>query len=183
MAQFVAFDNKVEVNGETVLSVVNAFPEYMRNYAINILGENGISNPQPGEWYKQQNWLNAFKMIAERFGTSTLFEIGKAIPANAKFPPAIDSLEKALNSIDVAYHLNHRYGEIGYYKLTDFKVKQRRATMECKNPYPCEFDRGIITAMVRKFRPKGAAFGEVVLDHSKPSRRKGAESSTYQIEW
>jgi len=37
MAQFIPFDDNVEVNGETVSAIVNEFPEYMANMAIQIL--------------------------------------------------------------------------------------------------------------------------------------------------
>jgi hypothetical protein len=108
LAQYVPFAPNVEVNGETVLATVNSFPEFMRSFALKMLAENGISNPVPGQWYKQKAWLDSFKTIAEKYGSNTLFEIGKAIPANAKFPPEIDNIEKTLGSIDVAYHMNHR---------------------------------------------------------------------------
>lgn len=183
MAQFIPFDNNVEVNGETVSAIVNAFPEYLTNMALQILKKSGIVNPVPGQWYSQKSWLNAFKDISDKFGSNTLFEIGKAIPSNAQFPSEIDNLENALNSIDIAYQMNHRNGEIGYYMLISIDLKGKTATMNCKNPYPCDFDRGIITAMARKFRPLDSNFPEVVLDESKPNRKKGDEESWYIVKW
>ena len=182
MAEFKAFSSDVEVNGETVLSVVNAMTGF-EEYALNILAENGIKNPEPGKWYKQQNWLDAFKQISLKVGEKTLFNIGKAIPDNAQFPPEIDNIEKALSSIDVAYHMNHRGGEIGYYKLLEFYPGKKQATMECKNPYPSHFDKGIIISMARKFKPEESTSVDVVLDESKPTRMKGSDSCTYIIKW
>jgi hypothetical protein len=98
MAQFEAFDPEVEVNGETVLSVIDGMGTY-KSIGEKILQENGIVNPQPGEWYSQQAWLNAFRTIAEKVGDSTLYEIGKKIPENAQFPPEVDSTEKGLGVI------------------------------------------------------------------------------------
>jgi hypothetical protein len=49
--------------------------------------------------------------------------------------------------------------------------------MQCKNPYPCDFDRGIIVAMARKFEPSV----KVELDTSKPSRKDGADDSWYIV--
>jgi hypothetical protein len=177
MAQFVPFAPNVEVNGETVLATVNAFPEYMRKIALDILKKNGIENPAPGIWYSQKAWLDSFKEVSLKFGSNTLFEIGKAIPANAKFPPEINNIEKALASIDVAYKMNHRNGDIGFYKLVSHDANTKILVMNCKNPYPCDFDRGIITTMARKFKA-----GVVVkLDTTKPSRNEGAEDSWYII--
>jgi len=113
----------------------------------------------------------------------TLFSIGKAIPDSANFPENIVSLKDALESIDIAYHNNHRGGEIGYYRLTELNKDERKAVMICKNPYPCPFDRGIITSIVRKYKPADSFDHEIKLDQNKESRLDGAESSTYLISW
>ncbi|MBI9067317.1 MAG: hypothetical protein JEZ09_08495 [Salinivirgaceae bacterium] len=183
MAEFISFDDNVEVNGETVATIINSFPEYLTGIVIRILKEHGIDNPTSGQWYSQQLWLNAFKEISDKFGSNTLFEIGKALPSNAKFPSNIDSIEKALISIDEAYQINHRGGNIGFYKLVEFNEKLKSAVMHCNNPYPCEFDRGIITAMARKFRPVDSNFPEALLDKSKPNRKNGADESWYIVSW
>jgi hypothetical protein len=132
MTQFIPYDENVEVNGETVLTTVNSFPDFMRSIALKMLEGNGIKDPQPGEWYSQKAWLDSFKEINEKYGSNTLFEIGKGIPANAKFPPEVDSIEKALNVIDVAYHMNHRNGEIGFYKVISHDTSQNKIIMNVK---------------------------------------------------
>ncbi|MCC5943588.1 MAG: hypothetical protein JJT94_01530 [Bernardetiaceae bacterium] len=182
MAQFIPFAPNVEVNGQTVLSIVNAF-EVGRLYRLSILEEHGIENPQPGEWYSQAAWLNAFKEIADSIGDHTLFSIGKSIPENADFPPDIDNLKKALQAINMAYQMNHRGGDIGYYKLIKFDEQAKIAYMECRNPYPSEFDRGIITTMARRFKPADAMIANVELDTLLPTRLQGAESCTYKVTW
>jgi hypothetical protein len=181
MAQFVAIDPKVEVNGQTVLSVVDGMGVFAGS-AKQILQENGIDDPKPGEWYPQQAWLDSFKKIAESIGERTLFQIGMKIPENADFPPEIDNIEKALSAIDVAYHMNHRNGDIGNYKFT--KTGDRSGVMVCDNPYPSDFDRGIIEAMAKKFRPKDSLSApKVELDPNKETRKNGADSCTYNISW
>ncbi len=179
MAQFKAFSPKVEVNGQTVLSVVDGMGAYKAT-ALDILKQNGIDNPQPNHFYSQQAWLDSFKKIAEHFGPSTLLIIGKKIPENATFPPQIDSIEKALAAIDIAYHMNHRGGEIGHYQFT--VTGNQTGKMVCNNPYPCDFDRGIITAMAVRFAPKDTN-PKVTHDDSQPCRKKGANTCTYLITW
>jgi hypothetical protein len=181
MAQFIAFDDHVEVNGRTILSVINAM-DFGREMRFDMLREHGI-NPEPGKWYKQQKWLNAFNSIYHHVGEKTLFMIGRAIPNNAAFPNNIKDLRSALESIDEAYHMNHRGGEIGYYRLINFDAQKRKAIMECRNPYPSEFDRGIITTMLRIYKPKSYVLGECRLDKTKETRRNGGESCTYMINW
>lgn len=179
MAQFKAFSAGVEVNGETVLSVVSGMGS-MKTMALGFLEEQGIKDPKPGQWFEQQAWLNAFKKIGDSVGANTLYAIGQKIPESAQFPSDIDTIGKALSAIDVAYHINHRGGEIGHY---NFEAEEPdRATLECANPYPCEFDFGIVSAMTKRFAPKDR---NVVVTHddTKPCRKKGDDSCTYHVEW
>ncbi|HAS40354.1 MAG TPA: hypothetical protein DCS93_07735 [Microscillaceae bacterium] len=182
MAQYIPFDENVEVSGQSILGFVNAIPIY-RDEMVGVLQRNGIANLKSEEWYPMICNLNAYKEIGESYGSNTLFAIGKAIPEHAEFPPDIDTLEKALLSIDMAYQMNHRNGEIGYYKLVRFNMDDKLAVMECRNPYPSNFDRGIITTMARKFKPPRVLNIEVEIDPSKPSRLDGADVCTYRITW
>ena len=194
MAQFKAFVQGVEVNGETVYAIVDGMGNFKAT-ALRILADNGIDQPQPGHWYSQQAWLDSFLAISKRIGPATLFVIGQKIPENAQFPPALDTIEKALQGIDVAYHMNHRLsGEvlfnpatgqmkegIGHYSFRS--TAATKAEMLCNNPYPCEFDKGIIDAMVRRFKPATSVLAEVVHDDKAPCRNKGADSCTYLVSW
>jgi len=179
MAQFKAFVPGVEVNGETVLSLVDGLGPF-RETGLKILAEKGIVDPQPGLWYSQQAWLDSFKIIAEKIGARTLLAIGKAIPENAQWPPQVDTIEKALASIDVAYHMNHRGGDIGVYQYTS--TGPRSGKMTCRNPYPSDFDQGIIFAVARKFAPKNT-LPTVKLDETQPTLKNGADACTYIITW
>ena len=62
MTQFKACAPSVEVNGETVLSVVEGMGIF-KDSAYKVLEENGIKDPAPGKWYSQQAWLNSYKKI------------------------------------------------------------------------------------------------------------------------
>ncbi len=179
MAQFQAFSPQVMVNGETVLSVVTGMGAF-RNTGGQILQRNGIPDPEPLAWYPQQAWLDAFREISQTIGGSTLHQIGLSIPRSAKFPPGIDSIEKALESLDGAYHMNHRGGEIGHYSFE--KTGPRQGTVTCHNPYPCEFDRGIVMAMAIQFKPQGSVV-RVQHDPDGPCRSKLGDSCTYVVSW
>ena len=179
MAVFKAYEPTVEVNGETVLSIVDGMGAF-KERALKTLAACGIPNPVPGLWYPQQSWLDAFRIISDTIGPNTLRSIGLKIPENARFPPQIDTIDKALAAIDVAYHMNHRKGEIGHYTFE--RTGDSSARMLCANPYPCDFDRGIIEAMARKFAPKGRA-PAVVHDDNAPCRKTGGESCSYEVRW
>jgi len=179
MTQFKAFELGVEVNGAAVLSVVEGMGTYEK-MALRILSNHGIDNPKKEEWYLQQAWLDAFKDIADHVGPATLKIIGEKIPDTAIWPPVVKNVAEALASIDVAYHMNHRGGEIGHYHFEKSGMKSGR--MICDNPYPCEFDFGIIRATTIKFAPPDAT-PSVRHDGSRPCRRKGANSCTYIVFW
>jgi hypothetical protein len=179
MAQFKAYSPNVTVNGETVLSIVDGMGTF-RDTALEILARRGIKNPQPGQWYNQQAWLNAFQEIHQKIGVNTLYRIGLSIPENAKLPPGINDVEKALGAIDVAYHMNHRGGEIGHYGFS--RSAQSQGTMTCRNPYPCDFDRGIIEAMAKRFKPAGSLV-KVLHDTGGPCRKNGGDACRYLVSW
>lgn len=179
MKLFQASSSNVEVNGETIYSVIDGMGAFKAT-ALKILKGNGIDDPQKGSWYKQQNWLNAFLEISEKVGALTLFNIGLSIPKNAKFPPEINDIHKGLSSIDIAYHMNHRGGEIGNYKYE--KINETSARIICDNPYPDDFDKGIITAICRKFVANTNKIN-VTVDPGKPIRSNGDLSTTFLIKW
>jgi hypothetical protein len=191
MTQFKAIDPNVEVSGAAVLSVIEGMTrcsdcdlmESFRKMATRILTKNGIENPQHDKWYLQQAWLNAFAEIADEIGPATLRMIGEKIPETALWPPEINTIEEGLASIDVAYHMNHRGGEIGHYRFEEVHQTGRRSgRMVCDNPYPCSFDFGIVKATARRFASKDQP-PIVTHDDSRPCRQKGADSCTYQILW
>ncbi len=179
MAQFIAFDPQTEVSGASMRAVVDALGDQGRH----ILQDNGLDpDPQPGKWYPQQPYLNMYRAIAEQKYNSVpdLVSIGMHVPSVAPFPPEIDSIETALTALNEAYQMNHRNGEIGSYEST--LVAPCHIKVVCRNPYPSDFDYGLIYGVVRRFRPAGVTF-KVVVDDQAPSRKKGADSCTYHIYW
>jgi len=190
--QYRAFDPDIEVNGQTVLAVVAGMGAATW-LAEKMLRDEGIDDPRPGEWYSQQAWLNAFKAVADKVGVLTLHKIGTSIPDNADWPPEIEDIHGALASIDVAYHLNHRkHGTIlmdmgtktmregiGHYAYT--RTDDGSGTMVCENPYPCDFDMGIVEATARKFHTPGAPIN--VAHEGGSCRKKGDEACTYLVSW
>ncbi|MDR1903612.1 MAG: hypothetical protein LBQ88_15205 [Treponema sp.] len=196
--QFRVFEKDIEVNAPTVNSIVAGLG-YFTNLSKRYLSREKIGkivNKQlvldSGEWYSQAAWLRAFENIAQQIGDKVLFKIGLSIPENAVFPPFVVDIDTAVQSIDIAYHINHRkngrelfnmetgvmYEGIGHYGYERLPGQNKIISVS-RNPYPCAFDRGIITAMARKFQ-SGAA---VVHDDSKECRKDGRETCTYIVTW
>ncbi len=196
--EFHPFEPGIECLGQTVWTIVDAFDLFKRipshilvEEGLGELGDDDVVRLVPTGWYSQEAWLRAFQRIAESVGESKLYGIGLRIPENAKFPPHIQTIEDAIASIDVAYHMNHRKAGsvmfdpttgrmlegIGHYNYA--KVGPRAIRSVCANPYPCSFDRGILTTMARRFE-RGATIAH---DDSRPCRRRGNDECTYMINW
>ncbi len=178
MGQYEAFEGGVEVNGEIVYSVLAGVPLVYEEKALDILAENGIENPKLDEWYSQQAWLDTLSQIEKTVGETTLTEIGKSIPKNAKWPDDVQSIVDGLKSIGRAYQLNHRGGDIGYYEAE--KVDETTVVVECTNPYSCAFDTGIVEAVADEFADSSTPDVTEVGDEC---RAEGGDTCRYEIRW
>ncbi|MGH7143810.1 MAG: hypothetical protein ACREJ2_06680 [Planctomycetota bacterium] len=190
--EYKAFEAGIEVNGQTVYAIVDGFG-IVKSLAKTHLRLAGLPEDiDRTAWYSQEQWLAAFKGIAKLYGNDTLFGIGLKIPVNAIFPPWVRDIHTAIQSIDIAYHMNHRkagqvmfdpdskqmlegIGHYGYQPMAG----ENRILAECRNPYPCSFDRGILACMATKFAPQA----KVTHDSIKPCRNKGGEACTYIVTW
>lgn len=177
MAEFEAFEDDVEVNGQTVLAFIEGVPAGFEDQAFEILAEHGIEDPEPGEWYSQQAWLDAFAEIDSRVGEATLTRIGERIPDAAQWPSSVELIVAALDLINEAYQLNHRDGDIGYYDAE--QVDAETVHVRCKNPYPCTFDKGIVRSVAEEV----SLNEEIMLTEvSEQCRKEGGEECIYQVE-
>ncbi len=185
MTEFKSFMPDVEVLGQVIEAFIAGFPPELRKIGSDILAANGIDESSPGEYYPLQSLLNAMKEIQNKFSSEMLFRIGEKISGNAVLPPGINSLETCLGSIDTAYHMNHRRGDIGNYEYSYLGegTGLKRAKLICPNPYPCAFDRGVIQGFSQRFRPAGAIDIIVRHDESQPCRKTGSNACTYLISW
>ena len=172
--------NHVEVYGKSVQALVNAM-DILKFRAHRTLAAHGIHPLETEKWYSMRAVLDSFDDILKQVGPYTTRAIGQAIPRNAVFPPGIDTLEAAWMSLDQAYRMNHRgAGDIGSYRYESLGDNTGR--MVCDNPYPCEFDQGIIEALYDRFLPKGSF--RLRIDHdSSGCRAKGHLACTYHLKW
>lgn len=183
MVQFEAFDPDVEVHGRTILAVVDEalsrFSDTYRERAREALADNGVEDPAPDAWYPQQAWLDTFRVIADELEPHLLDRLGGQIPSVVEWPNDVSGVEEGLRSIDDAYQLNHRGGDIGYYRFEP--VDDQTGQVICRNPYPCLFDRGLIRAVARRYAPV-ESFVYVEEDRDR-CRRDGDDACTYTVYW
>jgi hypothetical protein len=179
MAQFISFDQQAEVSGNLICSLMKSSSEQEKNIE-NILSKYNLAQPEAQAWYPLQDYLNVLAEISRNFGPHWLFKIGKQFTQGSF--ASEDDLELALRELDELYHSNHR-GESGYYKLLTYNKEKREAVIECKNPYPCYLDRGVLSSIAQRFKPVDARFIYVELERNRPSRLAGADVSFYNILW
>lgn len=168
----------IEVNGQTVMSFIDGVPSAFEEKTRTILADNGIENPDTDEWYPQQAWLDALSEIEKKVGESTLNTIGKTVPDNAEWPDHVESVVDGFDSIDEAYHMNHRGGRIGHYDAE--MVDDSTVRIECDNPYPCAFDTGIVENVARTFVDSGIP---QVTEIGETCRSDGEDHCVYEVSW
>lgn len=139
-----------------------------------------LSPLQPDTWYPWQTYLDFYRWTRDTWGTETLHRFGREIPKAAKFPPEIRSLDRALKTLDIAYHMNHRGRDVGGYFCTH--VGARKVHLHCENPYGCDFDLGILEGLILRFAEPGI---QPTLSHAPqfPCRSRGAACCVYEVSW
>lgn len=188
-----------EVDGRNVRNVTDVF-RLFRDAGLKPFVKRGIGTQSadgrivldPSGWYPLGPWLEAYYEILELVGPNKVYEIGKQIPKNAPFPPHLRDARSALESLDIAYHINHRKdGQImfdaktsvmlegiGHYRYVAQR-EPRRALLECDDPYPCELDRGVVVSLVGRFE-KGAVIEHLDEAHC---RNRGGTVCRYAVCW
>jgi hypothetical protein len=185
MAEFESFAPNAEVHRNVLGAFLEGFPETHRGQGQEVLRNHGLSLENGKDFMNLQSFLNAMREVNDKMGADLLYLIGSKIAHNAVLPPGIDSLDNCLVAIDKAYHMNHRNGEIGYYKYASLGNDgvMMRGTMECRNPYPCVFDRGVLEGFAERFTPKGISEVFIRDDDAGWCRRLGKDSCLYHVSW
>lgn len=189
----------VEVHGNVLQFTVSGF-RIVPSIALGYFAKFGLISPKPGEkpalqadaWYDMNAWIQVFTAIYREVGPTTMFEVGRQVGASHPVPPHVTNIMALLRFLDIGYHTNHRLNGqlmadietgvmlegIGHYKI-DVTPGQREAVTVCDNPYPCEFDLGLMGAATSRFEAKA----RTTHDPHSPCRAKGGDSCTYLTTW
>lgn len=172
---------EIEVNGLFMLPMIDVVGAKV----IPILEKTGLDVHYSDQWYPVPEWLTTFYNIGDHLGADVLHDIGKITTENGLWPSEIKTIETALESINNAYKMNHRsrnsenLNKLGDYAF--FKTGNNMAKIVCDNPYPCDYDKGIIEALANKFKEPNAMITVVHDDSS--CRKNNGTSCTYHIKW
>lgn len=163
------------VSGGNILSMLAAMGPF-RKRGEHILQEHGIYDTSPESWYPLAAYVASLRAIGEKMGPNTLFQIGRQIPHHVPLPPGLDTFEKVLASFGIAFDMNHRGQQPG--SITFDLKSPRQATITTGTPYPCDFDRGVISGFFQhllRLRPTVEAV------EGTPCKARGGETCTYEV--
>ncbi|SEW23839.1 4-vinyl reductase [Natrinema salifodinae] len=169
-----------EVIGRSPLSYIAAgesVSSFVGKEITSKLAEYGLEDIEPEDWYPLAIPLAMLYDMRDEYGGVRMRNMGQNVPKNVEFPPELSEVDNALRAIDQAYHQNHRGGEIGSYEFK--KEGPNEASMICENPYPCEFDKGLIRGVAKKFADNPVQVEEV----GDQCRADGDHRCEYRIEW
>jgi hypothetical protein len=140
-------DPTVETNGATVRNIIEGCGVF-QSRVTKLLSEKGIEDIRMDAWYPLYTVLEIIEELAKSVGPNILAEIGKTCPKNSLFPLEIDTFEKVLVALDVAYKANH-HGNAGKYEVV--RLEPKKYHIMCDNPYPAQFHLGLLRGLSRKF--------------------------------
>lgn len=169
-----------EVVGRSPMSYVAAsesITEFMGKQTKHKLANYGVEELDPDEWYPLKVPLAMLFDMREDYGESSMRNMGRHIPEHVEFPPDIEGAEEALQSVHQAYQHNHRGTEIGTYEFE--KTGEKEGQMVCENPYPCEFDQGLIRGVAENFTDSFVDVEEI----GDECRADGGKRCTFHVEW
>jgi hypothetical protein len=186
----------IEVSGQSVAGTMFAFQQYksmpnrfLLSEGIGTAGPDGAVVIDPERWYPLDNWLRAFNRIGQEVGPAVVAQIGAGVMQNIEWPPGMTSVEGLVRFIDVGYHMHHRKNGQPMFDprtgaitpgIGNFQYKgedRTRYLVECANPYPCSFDKGILGGALRRLGTGTLA----VHDTANECRTKGGKSCTYVV--
>ncbi|HLL00104.1 MAG TPA: hypothetical protein VK539_05925 [Myxococcaceae bacterium] len=171
---------QIEVKGQGLISVVAAM-SLIQSHAQNLLAAHGLNPIEPDKWYPMHKVLEAFKVIGERIGPSTMKSISRKVPDYMYLPPSLQTLEQVLSSLDESYRLGHRgKGHIGSYIYES--TGSRSGLLTSDSPYPCEMDMGLLETLCERYKPKGSLWVRVA-HGAAGCRTKNGASCTYELFW
>lgn len=141
-----------------------------------ILADVGVESIDPERWYDGDWALDIYYRIAREVGPAAVSEVGRKMIETAEFPPGIDGVEAAMQTLGEAFRLNTRgpgWGDI-VCTLDD----EHSATLDWTAEGPCALNVGIIQGVCSRY---GAT---ALIEHGgKGCKDDGASTCVYHVSW
>jgi hypothetical protein len=170
----------VEVQSSTAKALMDALG-LLSQETRRILAQHGIPTLVQQEWYPIETLLGCLRDIRSQMGPYTLHSLGRLSAQHIAFLPTVGSFPVALASLHEAYQTRHRGQEnLGGYHAESHGG--RAARIRCDNPYPCEFDQGLLESLFERFPPQ-EAFRLRCAHVPDGCRTQGAPACLYHLQW
>lgn len=176
MAQFIAFDENVEIIGNGLLSVfAGVVATIGEKQATKLFKQHNLFPIEPEEWFPQQSCLNLLRDLDD---VADLIAVGVHVfqPSNN---PTVKTVADALHFLNVGYQGIHRGGDCGDYQF--HLVSNQQGRLICHNPYPADLDFGLIYSLLKYYPTHNEM--RIVWDPKIPNRKQGADSCEFLIAW
>ncbi|ELZ06350.1 hypothetical protein C482_00970 [Natrialba chahannaoensis JCM 10990] len=169
-----------EVIGRSPQSYVAAgesISPFVGKQVTHKLAEYGLEEIEAEEWYSLAIPLAMLYDMRDEYGETRMRNMGQNVPQHVEFPPDLTEPENALRGINQAYTQNHRGSEIGTYEFQ--QEGDNEGVMICETPYPCEFDKGLIKGVAKKFSDSYVTVEEI----GDQCRSDGGQRCKYHVDW
>jgi hypothetical protein len=167
------------VDGEVIRAFVGSVGHRSDAYESQVRDElavQGIHDPEPGTWYDLDPYLHVVEALLDSVGSVTLRRVGRGVPAALDLAPATATVADALAALDRCHHGSHR-GEAGHYTLS--LAGDGRGIVDCRTPYPCALDRGLVEGVLDTHGRSSVAD----VAESGTCRRDEADACRYELAW
>jgi hypothetical protein len=174
-----SFDGTIPATSEVSALTVRAQMAGLGAYTqlgARLLAEMGLATVDDEAWIPTATSIDCMCQIRRTVGDKIMRQIGMEVPKHHHWPTAVSDVHSALASVDAAYQMAHRHGDVGVYAYTP--TGDRSGEMLCRNPYLCPLDEGIITAVARWYGPLA-----VVTHGPDECRDRGDLQCLFQIRW
>lgn len=135
----------IEVSGgfvEAVTVGVEAFGTDTRASARAVLREHDLAAVETDKWYPLGASVDAIEAVDDLVGDRSVHALGQRVARVVDFPEDVGGVPGGLDALDDVYRAQHRGGDAGGYAFRQIGSTDGR--VECRTPYPCTFDRGVI---------------------------------------
>ncbi|MFP8954699.1 4-vinyl reductase [Natrialbaceae archaeon A-arb3/5] len=179
----IGFDGELdgsEVIGRSPQSYIAAgdsVSSFVGKQVTSKLAAYGLEEIEDDEWYSLKIPLAMLYDMRDEYGGVRMRNMGRNVPEHVEFPPELTEVENALRGINQAYTQNHRGTDIGFYEFE--QEGPTEGVMICENPYPCEFDKGLIKGVAKKFADSRVTVEEV----GDQCRAEGGQRCEYRVDW
>jgi hypothetical protein len=151
----------------------------MGRAARRVVNKHIIGELDPSGWYPQQTWLDILRDAAEEMQLD-LLTVGNRVASSLPMPDCVFSLGRLLELVEDNYQTTHRHTDT--VRVTATQIGDREVHIVDNSPYPDEFQYGMIFGLFQRLMPMDANL-TVRYDESAPTRRDGADTTTYIVTW